>query len=119
MSSIDQITDERHAIRAHLGQLDFREERSAAHRACLNQLHRLAADAETRLAIASPQEQRRVYELLQLRIQIAPNRTLYIQGNIPTHGTIHSDEPQRMISAAAPRDSSQELARLGFRMGPR
>ena len=56
----------------------------------------------------------RVYELLGLRIEMAPDRTLDIEGSIPTSGTIQPEEPARMISVGVPRDPYQNHPVLGF-----
>ncbi|MBU1866004.1 MAG: hypothetical protein KKE89_06285 [Actinobacteria bacterium] len=90
-------------VRGHLDQLDLWEQRSRQSQAQLAQLHQIAQDARTRLADVSPQQQRRIYEPLQIAIRVTPERTLDITGSIPTHGTLNPDETSGQLSAKAPR----------------
>lgn len=52
---------------------------------------------------------------------MAPDRTLGIQGSIPTGDTIEPQEPTRMISVGAPRYPCQELTaiRISLSLIPR
>jgi hypothetical protein len=102
---LDQIADERHTIRTHLAQLDLWEQRTTANRAQLEALQDLARDARRNLADPTPQDQRRIYELLQLRITATEDRTLDITGSIPTHGITDQEEAHGKVSQGAPRDS--------------
>jgi len=104
-NALDQVADERHTIRNHLAQLDLWEQRTSANRAQLEALQDLARDARRNLADPTPQDQRRIYELLQLRITVTEDRTLDIAGSIPTHGLTKADEPLGKVSQGAPRDS--------------
>ena len=82
-NALGLVADERQALRNHLAQLDLWEQRSTAHRAQLEALQQLAQDAKRNLADPTPQDQRRIYELLQLQITVAPDRTLDIQAASP------------------------------------
>jgi DNA invertase Pin-like site-specific DNA recombinase len=101
-NSLAQIADERHTLRGHLAQLDLWDHHHQADQARLAQLHRLATEAAATLSNASPQQQRRIYELLQLQIHVAPDRTLDIQGSIPTHGTL-GEVSTETLPVRAPR----------------
>jgi hypothetical protein len=114
-NALDQVADERHTIRNHLAQLDLWEQRTSANRAQLEALQDLARDARRNLADPTPQDQRRIYELLQLRITVTEDRTLDIAGSIPTHGLTKADEPLGKVSQGAPRDPFQESALIRFR----
>jgi DNA invertase Pin-like site-specific DNA recombinase len=100
-TTLDQIRDERASLRDHLDKITAWEKRAGAAGAQLTQLKAIAADAQERLTDADPPTQRRVYELLQLDIRVAPDRSLDIHGTIPIDRplTIDSD-----VSAVAPRD---------------
>src|SRR3972149_2958203 len=67
-----------------LAQLDAWDTDRRASRARLSQLDHLAHQATKNLAHATPQDQHRVYELLDLHIAVTPHRTSEIPGNIPT-----------------------------------
>jgi len=60
-NALDEIADERQALRNHLAQLDLWEQRSTAHRAQLEALQQVAQDAKRNLADPAPQDQRRIY----------------------------------------------------------
>ena len=102
-NALDQIADERQTIRNHLAQLALWEQRTTTNRAQLEALQDLARDARRNLADPTPQDQRRIYELLQLRIRVTEDRTLDITGSIPTHGLTEADEPLGKVSQGAPR----------------
>jgi hypothetical protein len=102
-TTLDEITDERASLKGHLGQLDLWEQRSRASTAQLEALHQLANDAKTNLADATPTEQRRIYELLQLTITLTPERTLDITGSIPTHGALDTSSTPGQLSTKDPR----------------
>jgi len=104
-NALGLIADERRALRNHLAQLDLWEQRSTAHRAQLEALQQLAQDAKRNLADPTPQDQRRIYELLQLQITVAPDRTLDIQGSIPTHGLTETQETLGKVSQGVPQHS--------------
>jgi len=102
-NALDEIADERQALRNHLAQLDLWEQRSTAHRAQLEALQQVAQDAKRNLADPAPQDQRRIYELLQLQIIVDPDRTLDIQGSLPTHGLTEPQETRGKVSQGVPR----------------
>ena len=51
----------------------------------ISQLDHLAHQTSKNLANTSPEDQRRVYELLDLHIDVTPQRTYEISGTISTH----------------------------------
>jgi DNA invertase Pin-like site-specific DNA recombinase len=102
-NALGDIADERQTLRGHLHQLNLWQQQTAANQAHLDQLQHLATDAKSRLAHPTPQEQRLIYELLQLRIQVTPDRTLDIQGSIPTHATLDPQTTNGELSEGVPR----------------
>jgi len=100
-TTLDQISDERSNLRDHLDKITAWEKRAGAVGSQLAQLKAIAADAQERLTDADPPTQRRVYELLQLDIRVAPDRTLDIHGSIPTDRPLTTDSE---VSAEVPRD---------------
>ena len=102
-TTLDQISDERTTLKSHLNQLDLWDQQSRANQANLDQLQQLARDAKTRLKDPTPQEQRRIYELLQLRITIAADRSIDITGSLPNHGTLDPPETSGQLSATVPQ----------------
>ncbi len=102
-TTLSQIADERHTLRGHLDQLDLWESRSRASQAHLDQIQQIAHDAKTRLSNPSPEEQSRIYELLHLDIHVAPDRTLDIQGSIPTHTSLSPQDPTGQLSTKVPQ----------------
>ena len=68
------------------------------------------------LTDADPPTQRRVYELLQLDIRVAPDRSLDIHGSIPTDRPLTIDSED---SAEVPQHPCSYLPALTFRIrGP-
>ncbi len=86
--TLEQIGDERATLKGHLAQLDAWDTQHRASPARLSQLDHLAHQATKNLSDATPQDQRRVYELLTLRIDVAAERSLQVSGTIPTHGPL-------------------------------
>jgi len=93
--TLEQIRDERVTLQGHLSQLE-----------------RLAQQATTSLATTTPEDQRRVYELLNLHIDPTPQRTYEISGTIPTHGPL-TGEALSEVSTGALRDP-RDFAPLPF-----
>jgi hypothetical protein len=62
-----------------------------------------ARHATKNLAHTTPQDQHRVYELLDLHIEVTPQRTYEISGTVPTHGPL-TYESLGEVSTGAPRD---------------
>ena len=102
-TTLDQITDERATLRSHLRQLDAWDAARRASRTRLSQLDHLAHQATKNLADATPQEQRRVYQLLNLQLNVTPQRTYEGSGTIPTYGPLTGDSPGQ-LATGAPRD---------------
>jgi hypothetical protein len=92
-ATLEQIRDERIALAQHLAQLDAWDTERRASRTRLSQLDHLAHQATKNLAHTSPQDQHRVYELLDLHIAVTPQRTYEISGTIPTNGPLTSRTP--------------------------
>lgn len=102
-ATLEQIRDERVTLTQHLAQLDAWDTERRASRARLSQLDHLAHQATKNLAHASPQDQHRVYELLDLYIAVTPQRTYEISGTIPTNGPL-TRAAAGEVSTGAPRD---------------
>ncbi|MBW2257341.1 MAG: recombinase family protein, partial [Deltaproteobacteria bacterium] len=101
--TLEQISDERVTLHGHLAQLDAWDTQRRTNRAHLSQLEHLAQQATTSLATTTPEDQRRVYELLDLHIDVTPQRTYEISGTIPTHGPL-TGETLSEVSTGALRD---------------
>jgi hypothetical protein len=71
---------------------------------------------QRRLVDPTPQDQRRIYELLQLRITVTEGRILDITGSIPTHGLTDPRETVGKASQGAPRHPCREFAVIRFRL---
>jgi hypothetical protein len=84
----EQINDERTTLTGYLAQLDAWDTQRRAEKTRLSQLDHLARRSTTSLTNATPKDQRRVYELLDLRVDVTPERTYDISGTIPTHGPL-------------------------------
>ncbi len=89
--TLEQICDERVPLRGHFAQLEAWDTEHRASRARLSQLDHLAHQTPKNLANITPQDQRRVYELLNLHIDVTPQRTYGISGTIPTHGHLNNE----------------------------
>lgn len=100
--TLDQIRDERATLKGHLAQLDAWDTERRASTARLSQLDHLAHQATKNLAHATPQDQHRVYELLDLHIEVTPQRTYEISGTIPTHRPLARTATGE-VSTGAPR----------------
>lgn len=87
-TTLDQISDERTTLRAHLAQLDAWDAERKANRTRLSRLDHLARHATDNLTGTTPEDQHRVYELLDLHIEVTPERSYTISGTIPTHGPL-------------------------------
>ncbi len=104
-NALGEIADERHTLRQHLQQLDLWQQQTATQQAQLEALHQLATHAQTRLASPTPEDQRRVYELLQLRIHVAADRSLEIHASVPIHPTLEPQHAPGEHSKGVPRNS--------------
>ena len=111
--TLDQISDELATLKGHLAQLDAWDTERRASSARLSQLDHLAHQATKNLANASPQDQHRVYELLDLHIEVTPQRTYELSGTIPTHGPL-ANETLGEVSTGATRDPCQDFASFPF-----
>jgi DNA invertase Pin-like site-specific DNA recombinase len=98
--TLEQIRDERVTLQGHLTQLDAWDTQRRTNRAHLSQLDHLAHQATTSLAITTPKDQRRVYELLDLHIDVTPQRSYEISGTIPTSGTLSGEAPSEVSTGA-------------------
>jgi len=98
--TLEQIRGERVTLQGHLAQLDAWDTQRRASRARLSQLDHLAHQATKNLATTTPQDQRRVYELLDLHIDVTPDRTYRISGTIPTHGPLTGEDPGEVSTGA-------------------
>lgn len=90
--TLDQIIDERATLKQHFEQLDRWDEERRTNHARLSQLDHLANQARTQLVSTTPKDQKRIYQLLDLHIDVAPNRTYEIRGTIPTHSPLTTSE---------------------------
>ena len=109
-NALGEIADERLTLRQHLQQLDLWQQQTATQQAQLEALHQLATHAQTRLADPTPQDQRRIYELLQLRIHVAADRSLQIHASVPIHPTLEPQQAPGEHSKGAPRDPEPHRA---------
>jgi len=98
--TLEQIRDERATLQGHLVQLDAWDTQRRTNQARLSRLDHLAQQATTSLATTTPQDQRRVYELLDLHIDVTPERTFEISGTIPTHGPLNGDTLSEVSTGA-------------------
>jgi DNA invertase Pin-like site-specific DNA recombinase len=98
--TLEQINDERTTLTGHLAQLAAWDTERNANRARLSRLDHLAHQATTNLTDTTPQDQRRVYELLDLRVDVTPERSYEISGTIPTHGPLTGEMPSDLSTGA-------------------
>ena len=87
-STATRRSDERATLKGNLAQLDAWDTERRASRARLSQLDHLAHQATKNLSNTTTEDQRRVYELLDLHIDVSTQRTYEISGTIPTHGPL-------------------------------
>ena len=98
--TLEQIRDERVTLKGHLAQLDAWDTQRRSNRAHLSQLEHLAQQAITSLATTTPEDQRRVYELLDLHIDVTPQRSYEISGTIPTHSPLTGETLSEVSTGA-------------------
>jgi len=110
-ATLDKVRDERVTLQGHLAQLDAWDTERRASRARLSQLDHLAHQATRNLANATPEQQRRVYQLLDLHIRVTPDCTYEISGTIPIHGPLSASDPGQ-LSTEAPQHPLTSLSSL-------
>ena len=114
--ALEQIRDERVTLKGNLAQLDAWDTERRASRARLSQLDHLARQATKNLSNTTPQDQRRVYELLGLQIDVTPQRTYEISGTIPTHGPL-TEESLGEVSTQVLQHPCQDFTTSGVPFG--